>query len=63
MPISGAAFSLLVQQWLAVVRIPPGRDGCLTMIAKLAKKETMTSQVERELFEENKSAAETSAKG
>ena len=44
-----------------VTRIPFDKDECISLIAKMACKETMTLQAERELFEQNKSAAELSA--
>jgi hypothetical protein len=44
-----------------VTRIPFDKDECISLIAKMTAKKKMTLQAERELFNENKSAAETSA--
>lgn len=44
-----------------VTDIPFDKDKCISLIAKMAGKEKITLQVEREIFDENKPAAETSA--
>jgi len=51
----------MVAAGATVTRIPFDKDECISLIAKMAEKKMMTLQAERELFNENKSAAETSA--